>query len=79
MSLRDEYERYRLGWMMEHGYGLDDLVDGLSETMAEMVGEPTPAFDVRDAFEAWERDRGFGGELYACMDEWAESDGEEAR
>lgn len=59
----DEYGRYQLQWMLDHGYGLDDLIDGLDQMgLDASVG-------VRGAYDAWEADRGFGGEIWACREE----------
>lgn len=65
MSL-DEYGAYQLRWMFEHGHGIDELIDGLDQIDLDGIG------GVRGAYEAWERDVGFGGELWACRAEHAE-------
>lgn len=59
----DEYGRYQLQWMLDHGYGLDDLIDELDQIDLDGIG------GVRGAYDAWEADRGFGGEIWACREE----------
>lgn len=68
-----DYERYQLAWMMEHGHSLTELIEEMSEL----------SYDIPDAepgalFDAWEADRGFGGEIYASETEWRAAEGKEA-
>lgn len=65
MSL-DGYERYQLEWMIEHGHSIRELIDELGEIDLDGIG------GVRGAFDAWERDRGFGGEVFASREEFTE-------
>ena len=65
-----EYQRYQLKWMLDHNISLDDLMTEL--TNHQMNGcEGT----VAEIFDEWEHEEGFGGELWACIDEWAECEG----
>ena len=60
------YEKYKLKWMMDHGYSLEDLMRGL----AEMQSESEPGTPVDELFHAWEKDRGFDGSIWACLEEF---------
>ena len=42
------YEQYKLRWMMDHGYSLEDLMRGL----AEMQSESEPGTPVDELFHA---------------------------
>ena len=52
--------------MMDHGYSLEDLVRGL----AEMQAESEPGTPVDELFHLWEKDRGFDGSIWACLEEF---------
>ena len=60
------YEQYKLRWMMDHGYSLEDLMRGL----AEMQSESEPGTPMDELFHAWEKDRGFDGSIWACLEEF---------
>lgn len=60
----DEYERYKLLWMLAHGYSLRDLMDQLFWL------QDKDSEDIRDVFYDWQCECGFGGEIWACREEW---------
>lgn len=66
-----DYQQYQLQWMIDHGYGLDDLMRELSAIQCsdtEDVGvRSTP---IMELFREWEADYGFGSEIWACEEEW---------
>lgn len=62
------YEKYKLDWMLHHGYTLEDLVNSLSDCM-EGVNE-----DFVVVFDIWESDYGFGSEIWACFDEFIDNE-----
>lgn len=64
------YQKYQLWWMLAHGYSLEDLIDELSSRQAENRDYRAP---VTEIFRDWEKDSGFGGELWACEEEWSVS------
>lgn len=68
MALSD-YEHYQLEWMIEHGHGLTELVEDMSELSYDM-----PNAEVGTLFDVWEADHGFDGEIYASEAEWREAD-----
>ena len=62
------YEKYKLDWMQKHGKTISNLIQALSSAQEES-GE-----DLILAFDLWELDCGFGGEIWACYDEFIESE-----
>ena len=58
----DLYERYKLEWMIEHGYSLTDLF--------KSIGKALDAPDLVDAFEEWEDCFGFVPEMWANKKAW---------
>lgn len=63
-----EYQAYRLNWMIEHGFSIDDLIRELQthqENFDSFVG-------VKDLFADWEYNSGFSGELWPCYDEFVD-------
>lgn len=69
-SRTQRYHRYQLQWMMEHGLAISDLVDELEKARKD----PDAAEDLQTVFVDWEFDSGFGGQLWACENEWEECD-----
>ena len=71
-----EYEKYQLQWMIEHGFSLSDLIEELTEYQysdpedSDAISRP-----IEDTYRYWEVDRGFGGNIWACEDEWKETEG----
>ncbi|MDO4647178.1 MAG: hypothetical protein Q4B26_00910 [Eubacteriales bacterium] len=63
------YERYKSDWLISRGYTLEDLCTEmlLFTANSERVNIETEA---RKEYKIWEMDRGMGGELYACFDEF---------
>lgn len=66
------YGKYQLDWMKQHGYSLADLVDVMNQAWREDEDRErcTPGV----AFNMFERDYGFGGELYSSYDEFLENE-----
>lgn len=62
------YEHYQLQWMIDHGYSLKDLMDGLSEQIGY-------GFDMNECFSDWCEYRGFRGGIWACEEEWKDCEG----
>jgi hypothetical protein len=58
------YEKYKLNWMLRHGYTLTQLIEELADCMEE-VHE-----DLNVVSYVWEYDYGFGGEIWVCFDEF---------
>lgn len=66
-----DYQKYQLQWMIDHGYGLNDLMQELRALRyddpedSDRISTPTT-----ELFCEWESDRGFGSEIWACEEEW---------
>lgn len=67
------YERFRLQWMIDHGYTLNDLVVELDKCLDE-VDEDT---SLQTVFDDWEYNFGFSSEIWPCYEEWLEGAFEE--
>lgn len=61
------YEKYKLNWMMEHGYTLADIMNELND-----MQEEEPDTCVSNLFSDWEYEFGFESEIWACYDEFLE-------
>lgn len=74
------YQEYQLRWMLDHGYSLQDVIQGLTELQfddpedSDQISTP-----VSELFDEWEQDIGFGSEIWACEDEWNETEGAEEK
>lgn len=69
----NEYEKYRLQWMLDHDYTLPDLLERLSDiAMNENLDEiQNPRVMLNEAFERLEYEQGFDNEeIWLCKDEW---------
>lgn len=72
-NLKVEYNKYRLNWMIDHGYSLDDIIEGLQSVFnSRLVEDGIP--QMKDLFNEWETYQGFNGSLYASFDEWCENE-----
>ena len=63
------YERYKLDWLLKHGYTLTDLMNELDKCQEE-----NPDDSVSQLFVDWEYGFGFGGEVWACYQEFLENE-----
>lgn len=61
------YEKYKLDWMIAHGYTLADIMNELND-----MQEEEPDTCVSNLFSDWEYEFGFGSEIWACYDEFLE-------
>ena len=59
MTYKKEYERFKLQWMIDHGYTLNDLVVELDKCLDE-VDEDT---SLQTVFDDWEYNFGFSSEI----------------
>ncbi len=74
-----DYEKYQLQWMIDHGHSLGDLMKELSCAQEDYCNAPAgeglnPNASVLDVFNEWEYNVGFRGEIWACENEWAETE-----
>ena len=73
-QLKREYEEYKLRWMIDHGYSLNDLIDKLGKIADQELnnnGRFPLSKNFDEAFETLENEQGFSeSEIWACYDEW---------
>lgn len=61
------YEKYKLDWMIGHGHTLEELMHELN-----LMQEEENSSTVSSLYKDWEYGFGFGGEIWACHDEFME-------
>lgn len=61
------YEKYKLDWMIAHGYTFADIMNELND-----MQEEEPDTCVSNLFSDWEYEFGFGSEIWVCYDEFLE-------
>lgn len=59
------YERFKLMWMLDHGFTLEDLVRELESLRAE-----SPDLSIEALFHDWELECGFSSEIWPCFEEF---------
>ena len=70
MSIKEiAYERYKLDWLLNHGYTLTDLMNELDK-----MQEESPDDRVSQLFTDWEYGFGFGSEVWACYEEFLDNE-----
>lgn len=72
MDIVKKHELFKLQWMIDHGYTLEDLMKELDKLKRE-----SPLIDLPMLFDHWQFDVGFGSEIWPCFDEWKEWEGRE--
>lgn len=76
-----EYEKYKLQWMIDHNYSLNDLIKRIQHVweMLNAEKEKGEVIDVAQAAEIWEDERGFAeSEIWVCEDEWDNNENADA-
>lgn len=72
MDIKEKaYNKYQLDWMRSHGKSLDDLVEHMTESWKN-ADEKRTFTPIRAFFHVEEA--GFGGEIWACFDEFLETE-----
>lgn len=73
------FERYKLQWMIDHGYSLKDLMNKIAVIINEELCVGGNAHGLIDeAFDMLENETGFvGSEIWACEDEWEDNEADE--
>jgi len=69
------YQKYKLQWMIDHDKSIDDLICEINAHREDC----DPADDLLEVFWSWEQDAGFGGEIWACYDEWKDCEGSDRK
>ena len=73
LSKRKDYERFKLEWMLDHGYTLKDLIGELKKLTDSVYTDYVFYYDPSCAFDDFEN-CGFGGKLYPSYDEWLKNE-----
>lgn len=68
-AARAVYEKFKLEWMLDHGYTLKNLIDEL-----EKQREECPDLTLDSIFRDWEFNFGFGSEIWPCFWEFYHSE-----
>ena len=72
--LEEEYEEYKLQWMLDHGFTLKDLLNDLVE-IADAYEYGNIQHDLHECFESWENENGFPGHsIWASYEEWLDNE-----
>lgn len=67
------YELYKLDWMASHNHSVDELFEEIKDISSDLNTNNQNFADlVEDALMSFELDKGFGGELWVCYDEFLE-------
>lgn len=73
-KLRQEYEAYRLQWLIDHGYTLTDLLNAIEEYSKEVIQPDS----LDDLMEYWAAECGFAGsEIWVSFNEWVDNEYQE--
>lgn len=67
---QEAYEKYKLMWMLAHGYSLKDLIKELQDALDESDED----LSLQSIFEDWEFGIGFGSEIWPCYNEFLETE-----
>ena len=73
VDFEKEYERFKLRWMLDHGFTLKDLIQELDK----LREESDPDESLESIFADWEFNCGFGSEIWPCFQEYLECEGAE--
>lgn len=67
------YERYKLQWMIDHGFTLTDLIECLESMIDEDAAEGNARTSLKSLFEDWEFGFGFSGsQIWPCFKEFCD-------
>lgn len=66
------YQKYKLQWLIDHNYSLDDLIQELEDYINQESSNIK--INLSKAFEEWESDIGFKSEIYACEEEFNDAE-----
>ena len=76
-----EYQKFKLQWMLDHDISLQDLMKEFSSFITEIcedareTGEDLEELLNSSSFEDHLEERGFGGMLWPCYEEWLDCEG----
>lgn len=76
-EMKSMYEKYKLQWMLSHGYTLADLISGMQGQLLDIDPESTLLLNM--LFDQWQNGRGFNGEIWPSFEDFGEQPGEIAQ
>lgn len=69
------YEKYKMEWMIEHGITMNEFIRVLDNYRTEREQDGAEFNSIEDVLDNFEADsNGFDGEIWACYDEWEDSE-----
>ena len=72
---RRAYERFKLQWMIDHGFTLNDLIACMEDMVCEDLSGSKVRTSLQSLFADWEFGVGFaGGFVWPCFEEHLQSD-----
>ena len=72
---RKAYERFKLQWMIDHGFTLSDLIACMEDLVCEDLSDCQVRTSLQSLFADWEYGLGFaGGSIWPCFEEYLQSD-----
>lgn len=66
------YQKYKLQWLANHNYSLNDLIQALEDYINQESSDIK--INLSKAFKEWESDIGFNSEIYACEEEFNDAE-----
>ena len=66
------YEKYQLQWLIDHNHSITELIQELEDYINQ--DSPDIKIHVLKAFKDWEFDIGFNSEIYACEEEYYDTE-----
>lgn len=75
-ELEKEYEKFKLQWLIDHGFSLKDIIREMDKNATEHYETLEEHCSCEEAFEEFE-ENGFCGMIYPCYNEWLENDYQE--
>ena len=72
---RKAYERFKLQWMIDHGFTLGNLIACMEDMVCEDLSDSEVRTSLQSLFANWEYGVGFaGGSVWPCFEEYLQSD-----
>lgn len=68
------YEKYKMEWMIEHGITMNEFIRVLDNYRTEREQDGDEFNSIEDVLNNFEDDGSFDGEIWACYDEWEDSE-----
>ena len=69
-----EYKKFKLQWLIDHGYVLEDVISVMQELYEEGDHYDNKGSSPLSLFKNFEQSYGFNGAVYPCFDEWYDND-----